>query len=129
SFQYTVQDNGTTAGAPDFKSSSATASFNITPVADPPSITSATTSEDTQSSTGLVVTRNAVDANEVTHFKITGITGGSLFQNDGITAIQNGDFITAAQGADGLKFTPSADLNTPAGDTFSFTAQGATDSS
>src|SRR5207249_8376621 len=43
-----------------------------------------TTLEDTQS--GLItVDRNAADGSEVTHFKITGITGGSLFLADGIT--------------------------------------------
>jgi hypothetical protein len=45
---------------------------------------------------------------EVTHFKITGINNGTLYQADGITVINNGDYITVAQGQVGLKFTPSA---------------------
>src|SRR5256885_12124567 len=49
---------------------------------------------------------NPVDGAEVTHFKITGITGGTLFKNNGTTQINNGDFITFAEGNAGLKFTP-----------------------
>jgi hypothetical protein len=65
----------------------------------------------------LVLTRNAADSTEVTHFKITGITNGNLFQNDSTTAIANGAFITFAEGNAGLKFTPTG------GGNGSFTAQ------
>ena len=41
------------------------------------------------------------------YFQITGITGGTLYQNNGTTPIANGSFITVAQGAAGLKFTPT----------------------
>jgi cytochrome oxidase Cu insertion factor (SCO1/SenC/PrrC family) len=88
-----------------------TATITVNPVADTPSVTNATTNEDTQSSSGLVVTHNAVDGAEVGFVKITGITNGTLFQNDGTTAINNGDFITYAQANAGLKFTPAADFN------------------
>ena len=74
-------------------------------------MTNATTNEDTQSASGLVVTHNAVDGAEVGFVKITGITNGTLFQNDGTTAINNGDFITYAQANAGLKFTPAANFN------------------
>lgn len=94
-----------------------------------PTISAATTAEDTQSSSGLVITRNASDGTEVTHFQITGITGGTLFKNNGTTVINNGDYITGAEGGAGLKFTPGADKNTTAGDSFTFTAQAAFDSS
>ncbi|PYS67100.1 MAG: hypothetical protein DMF73_20130, partial [Acidobacteria bacterium] len=73
---------------------------------------------------GLVISRNAVDGAEVTHFKITGITNGILFKNDGTTHINNADFITFADGNAGLKFTPAANLFSPS-TTFSFTVQGA----
>ena len=63
--------------------------LTVNPVADPPGATSATTAEDTISSAGLVVTRNAADGAEVTHFKITGINNGTLFKHDGLTAIGN----------------------------------------
>ena len=75
---------------------------------DTPSVTNATTNEDTQSTSGLVIGRNAVDGAEVTHFKITGISGGTLYKSDGTTAISNGDFITYAEGQAGLKFSPTA---------------------
>src|SRR6202012_6005037 len=108
---------------------SAVQTFTITvsPVADAPGVTNATTSEDTQTTTGLVIIPSPVDGPEVTVFQITGITGGSLFQSDGVTAIHNGDFITVAEGAAGLRFTPGADLNTPAGGTFGFLVRAAID--
>ena len=88
-----------------------TATVNVTAVADTPSVTNTSTSEDVQSTSGLVISRDAADGAEVTHFRITGITGGLLFQNDGITAIANNEFITFAQGNAGLKFTPSLNSN------------------
>ena len=87
-------------------SGTATVSFNITAQADTPSVTNATTNANTQTTSGLVISRNPVDGAEVTHFKITGITGGALFKNNGTTPINNGDFITFAEGNAGLKFTP-----------------------
>ena len=107
SFQYTVEDNGTTNGVADPKTSAAaTVSFNLTPVADTPSVTNATTNANTQTTSGLVISRNPADGAEVTHFRVTGITGGTLFKHDGTTVINNGDFITFAEGNAGLKFTP-----------------------
>jgi len=47
----------------------------------------------------------------VTHFKITGISNGTLYKNDGTTAITNGTFITFAEGSAGLKFTPTANFS------------------
>jgi gliding motility-associated-like protein len=78
----------------------------IEPVADTPSSTNATTTRDQQTKSGLVISRNPVDGTEVTHFKITAITNGTLYQNNGITPIINNGFITFAQGNAGLKFTP-----------------------
>ena len=49
---------------------------------------------------------------EVTHFKISGITHGTLTLEDGVTPVDNGDYITVAQGAAGLRFTPAADSTT-----------------
>jgi len=122
-FKYTIIDDGTTNGAPDPRGSLlATVNINVTPVPDTPSVTPATTNEDVQTTSGLVITRNAVDGAEITNFKITGITNGTLFLNNGTTQINNGDFITVAQGAPGLKFTPAADLFSPT-TTFSFQIQ------
>src|SRR5207253_9652274 len=103
----------------------ATATITITPVADTPSVTDATTNEDVQTTSGLVISRNAVDGAEVTHFQVTGITNGTLFKNNGTTQINNGDFIIIAEGNAGLKFTPAANLFSPS-TSFSFQVQGAT---
>lgn len=83
---------------------SATVTVDLAPVADTPSVTNASATKSTMTTSGLVITRNAVDGPEVTHFKITAITNGTLFQNDGVTPILNNAFITAAQGAAGLRF-------------------------
>lgn len=128
SFDYTVQDNGTTASVADPLTDGGAVSFSITPVADTPSITSATTTEGQQTTSGLAITANAGDGAEVTHFKITGIQNGTLYQNDGTTMIANGSFITVAEGGAGLKFTPTSGLFSPV-TTFSFDAQSSTSNS
>ncbi|MBK7003044.1 MAG: DUF4347 domain-containing protein [Rhodoferax sp.] len=97
-----------------------TVTLNITGVADTPTVTNISTTPATQTSSGLVLSRNAADSTEVTHFKITGISNGNLFQNDGTTAIANDDFISFAEGNAGLKFTPTG------GGDGSFTAQAST---
>ncbi|MBF0246254.1 MAG: hypothetical protein HQL31_13475 [Planctomycetes bacterium] len=79
----------------------------VNPVADTPSVTSASTGVNTMTAEGLVISRNTVDGSEVSHFRITNISGGQLFQNDRTTAIAEGEFITASQGASGLRFLPS----------------------
>src|SRR5262249_16867869 len=73
-----------------------------------PSVTNATTSEDVQTTSGLVILPNPADGTVVQDYKITNIANGTLFLNDGVTAIHDGDFITVAEGAAGLKFTPAA---------------------
>ena len=112
----TAANNGGLGGA------TVSATITVTAVADTPSVTGATTAEDTQTTSGLVISRNGNDGAEVTHFKITAITGGSLFQNNGSTGISDGDFITFAQGNAGLKFTPAANSNANG----SFTVQAST---
>jgi len=104
-----LHDNG---GGTD---TSAAQTFKITvkPVADLPNVTPANTIVNTQTTSGLVITRNPVDGPEVTHFKFFGITNGRLFQHDGVTEIPSGGIITAAEGQAGLKFTPDPDLYSP----------------
>jgi hypothetical protein len=91
-------------------STGATVSITVNPIADIPSVTTVTTAEDTQSTGGLVITRNLADGAEVTHFKITGITGGTLYKNDGTTVINNNNYVTAAEGGAGLKYQEFAGL-------------------
>jgi len=84
-----------------------TFTVTVNPAADTPSITGATTVVNTQTTSGLVVSRNAADGAEVTHVKIVSVSGGTLFQQDGTTAIAANAFITVAQAAAGLRFTPA----------------------
>jgi hypothetical protein len=118
----TLKDSGGTANGGADTSSPYYFTVTISGVADTPGVTPATTNEDTQTSSGLVISRNALDGAEVTYFKITNVQHGVLYQHDGITAIPAGTFITFAQGNAGLMFTPSADYNGSAG----FQVQAAT---
>ena len=86
-----------------------TATGTIIVVLAGPSVTDATTTENTQTTSGLVITPGTHDSSAA-YFQITGITGGTLYQNNGTTPIASGSFITVAQGAAGLKFTPTAGL-------------------
>jgi type VI secretion system protein ImpB len=54
----------------------------------------------------------AAPGNDATHFKITLITDGKLFKNDGTTEIRNDAFVTVAEGKQGLKFTPTPNAAT-----------------
>jgi uncharacterized repeat protein (TIGR01451 family) len=113
-----VTDNGSSAD-PNINFFERTFVVTIAGVPDgAPAATNATTLEDTQTSSGLVL--SAPDA-VTSHFQITAITGGTLFLQDGSTAIANGAFITLAQGAAGLRFTPDPDSIAPG----SFVAQQA----
>ncbi len=56
------------------------ATITVTAVADTPSISAASpnpVAEDTQTTGGLVVSRNAADGAEVSHFKVTAVSNGS----------------------------------------------------
>ncbi len=81
-------------------------SVTVNPVADTPKVTNAIVKNGKQTTSGLVISRNTADGDEVTHFKITSIANGKLYFNDGKTQIVNNKFITIKQGNTGLKFTP-----------------------
>ncbi len=83
----------------------------IAPAPHAPSITHAISQNGQQSMSGLAVNRNILDGNEVTHVKITSITHGALFLNDGVTPIADGSFVSFVEAANGFKFTPSAGYN------------------
>ena len=76
-----------------------------------PSVTDATTDEDTQTTSGLVITANTANGDATANYKITNITNGTLYKSNGTTVIANDTFITKAEGAAGLKFTPDANFN------------------
>ncbi|MEQ8790216.1 MAG: dockerin type I domain-containing protein, partial [Pirellulaceae bacterium] len=92
------------------QSGTATSTITVTPVGDTPRVADITTLEDTPSGP-IVINRHAADGAEVTHFRISGITGGTLFKNDGATPINNGAFITFAEAQAGVKFLPATDSN------------------
>ena len=94
----------------------------VYPVADTPAVTSAITVAGVQTTSGLVISRNSADGNEVTHFKITNIQNGLLYQHNGSTQISNNSYITYQQGNAGLKFTPFNGTSSNG----SFDIQGAT---
>jgi len=84
------------------------------------------TSSDEDIQSGLIVLdRHATDGAEVTHFRISGISAGTLTQADGTTVVNDGDYITVAQGQAGLRFT--APLHSYA--TESFNVQSSEDGS
>jgi uncharacterized delta-60 repeat protein len=112
-FTFQVQDDGGTASnGVDLDATPNTLTITVTPVGDTPQVADITTLEDTLSE-AIVINRNAADGTEVTHFKITGITGGALFQNDGTTPITNGDYVTYAQAQSGVKFLPATNSIVP----------------
>lgn len=100
SFSYTISDGkgGTATG---------TAIILVTAVGDTPQVTNGSAISGRQSEL-IFVTRNAADGAEVTHFRISGISGGTLSLADGVTQVNNGDFISVAQGQAGLKFSPNS---------------------
>ncbi|MGF1638038.1 MAG: tandem-95 repeat protein, partial [Cyclobacteriaceae bacterium] len=98
-------------GQPENNITTRTFKVTINPVADTPAITNASANEGQLSTSGLVISRNPADGNEVTHFKITDITGGTLYLNNGTTVINNNSFITYAQGQAGLRFRSSGSEN------------------
>src|SRR4029077_12321732 len=77
-----------------------------------------------QTTSGLVITPNRADRIS-THYKISNILNGVLFQNDGTTAIADGALITLAEGAAGLRFAPTPGKYSPNAN-FSFEVRGAT---
>ena len=52
----------------------------------------------------IIIQRNAADGPEITGFRITDIVGGDLFHGDGTTRINEGEWVTVAEGANGLTF-------------------------
>ena len=105
-FEYTIQDDGTTAGTADPRSATGHVQFYIAPVADTPSVTDATAVVNTMTTDGLVITQNPADAQGHGFYRISNIRGGTLYRADGMTWINDGDFISIADGAAGLRFRP-----------------------
>ena len=69
--------------------------LTVNTIADTPSVTIATTSEDTQTSSGLVISVTLPTTARSRISESLELTNGTLFKNDGTTQISNGDFITS----------------------------------
>lgn len=119
SFTFVVDDGAVTSKV-------ATVAITVSPVADTPTVVGATNAENTLSTSGLVLSRSPVDGPEVTHFKVSGLSGGTLYLNDGTTSVPEGAFVSFSQGALGLRFLPATNLYSPV-TTFGFSVQAATD--
>jgi hypothetical protein len=106
---FTVQESPD-ATAAHASGATGVAAITVTPavLTGPPTVTSATTTANHQTTSGLVISPASADGTLATNYLITGITNGTLFQNDGVTAIGNGSMITAAQATAGLRFTPAS---------------------
>jgi subtilisin-like proprotein convertase family protein len=107
-FDIELSQNGSSVLA---DGSLASGTVSVTPVGDTPQVASLSTLQNTLSGP-IVISRHAADGAEVTHFRISGITSGTLFKNDGTTQIFNGGFITFAEGQAGVKFRPTTNSTT-----------------
>ena len=85
SAEFTVND-GSAQSAP------VTIGIRVTALPNTPVVTGATTNESEQTTSGLVISPAPSDTAAVAFFKITNITGGTLFKADGVTPISDGDF-------------------------------------
>ena len=77
----------------DNEPASQTFLVNVSPVGDTPQVTTMFTSEDTLSDT-ITIDRHTLDGTEVSHVRVSGIVGGTLFLSDGSTPIADGQFLT-----------------------------------
>ena len=89
----------------------ATATITVNAVADTPSRDQRHDQRGHADDERLVISRNAADGTEVTHFKITSITERHAVPERRHDADRNGDFITFAEGNAGLKFTPAPNFS------------------
>ncbi|QEF97024.1 hypothetical protein Mal15_10540 [Stieleria maiorica] len=118
SFAFQVYD-GT-----EYSAATYTMTIDVDPKADTPTFNGPTNTDEDVLSTGFQLQRNAADGTEVTHFKISGITNGTLYKNDGVTVISDNSFITFAEGNAGVKFKGTSNYNGAAGFSFQASATG-----
>lgn len=107
SLKINVNDQGNTGGG-DIGEVDKMITITVSSIIGSPAVSNAVTNVGTQTTHGLVISRGAGDGVEVSHFYITNIIGGTLFQNDGKTQISNNSFISFSQGNAGLRFKPNS---------------------
>ncbi|MFZ2727405.1 MAG: DUF4347 domain-containing protein, partial [Methylococcaceae bacterium] len=118
---FTVQASTSNADA-GLGGSTATSTITVNPIADTPSVASPTINEDNDTG-AIAITRNANDGSEVTFYKVTGISGGTLYSDSNYNnAISNGSFIALAGASTNVYFRPTANSDA----TGHFTVQAST---
>ncbi|WP_130471927.1 hypothetical protein [Candidatus Magnetaquicoccus inordinatus] len=121
---FTVQA-ATGNGSSYLGGSTATSTITLTAIADTPSVASPTINEDSDSG-AIAITRAAGDGSETSYYKISGISGGSLYSDAAYTvAVNNGDFVASAGATTNLYFRPTANRNSDNGGNAVFTVQAA----
>ncbi len=116
SFQYTVQDNGTTAGSPDFKTSGlATVSFGVTEVNNAPTAVGDTLTNVAEDSGQRTIPFSDLTAND--NKGAANESGQTLT----VVSVSNPIGGTVSISGSNVLFTPTADYNGPA--SFQYTVQ------
>ena len=115
SFDYTVQDNGTTNGVNDFRTATGTASFTITEVNDPPTAGNDSLSAIAEDSGVRIISIASLLAND------SAGPANESSQTLTITALSNVVGGTAVINGSNIEFTPSLNYNGAA--SFDYTVQ------
>jgi len=121
SFVVQVSRDGTNTSALSYS-----ATNSITMLVNLPSVAATTATAKATQTAAITISRGGSDGAEVTHFQIASIFGGTVYQADGTTLIGEGSYITADEGAAGVKFTPAGAAGY--GLQGNFTVKGATNS-
>ncbi|MFM2308420.1 MAG: hypothetical protein RLY87_540, partial [Chloroflexota bacterium] len=75
-----------------------------------PSITGTTVREDEMGRPDIVITKNAMDGDEIRYFRLVSNAPGRFYLNDGVTMVLNGGFVSAAAATNGIRFRPNPNV-------------------
>lgn len=123
SFVYTLRDNGTTNGVNDFKTSTATVTFNITDKNDPPSGGNDSLGSIAEDSAGRTISIASLLANDVPG------PSDESGQTLNLTAVSDAVGGTVAINGANIVFTPAPDFNGVASFRYTVTDDGTTNGS
>jgi hypothetical protein len=121
SFIYTLQDDGTSNGSPDFQSGNATVTFDVTPINDLPIGQDDTLEDIAEDAESLAISVSVLLANDA--------PGPSNEAGQTLTIIEVGNSVggtVTLDGADIIFFTPTPDYFGPASFTYSLRDNGRT---
>ena len=94
-----------------------------------PAITAASTTEDTATTSGLVISANPSDDGQTTSYLISNLAGGRLYRADTTEVTASNDSVTLSSGLAGLVFQPAANANDGNTVRFGFSVRAVTDGS